>query len=164
MIPLVPYRRFEVDVPVEPRAVLEAVAQRIVPRRTNWEPSALLPDGYEGELTGNDFKLNRITRGRNSFLPCARGRVVATARGSRVDVTLVLHPATIAFLVAWCTVFGALGFTIITEWRSGIATPPLFPLAGIPFAYVVTTVGFGFEVAKVEPFIRSVLASAGSPN
>ena len=164
MIPLVPYRRFQIDLPIEPRAVLDGVAQRIHPRRTDWKPSAPRLDGYEGELTSDGFRLNRVIRGRNSFLPFARGRVTGTARGSSVVVTLTLHPATIAFLVAWCLVFGAISFSILTAWQSGIATPPPFPLAGIPFAYVLTTLAFGFEAVRVERFIRDVLSTTGSPN
>ena len=164
MIPLIPYRRFQIDLPIEPRAVLDGVAQRIHPPRSTWEPFAPRPEGYEGELTSDGFRLNRLIRGRNSFLPRARGRVTGTARGSRVVVTLALHPATIAFLVAWCIVFGAISFAILTEWQSGIATPPLFPLAGIPFAYVLTTLAFGFEAVRAERFVREVLSTTGSPN
>ena len=162
MMTLLPYRRFEVDIPLEPGAVLDGFALRVRPRQSSTVASPPGPEEYEGELTADGFRLNRIIRGRNSFMPYARGRITPTAGGSRVAVTLAMHPAAIAFLATWCVVFGAISLSIVTEWQSGTGRPPLYPLAGIPLAYGIATVAFSFEADRVERFIRDVLASTGS--
>jgi hypothetical protein len=63
---------------------------------------------FDGNVTGRTFKLVRVIRYRNSFLPVIRGRISDSPHGgTTVRVRMTLHLFTALFMAAWLGFVGA---------------------------------------------------------
>src|SRR5271154_1848899 len=94
---------FHIDVPFERHVATERIQSvvREEPPLGRWFSSAgPIVEPFIGRVQDGSFKLRRDIRYRNSFLPLVRGHVVPTSTGTRVSVTMFLHP-----FVALLTVF-----------------------------------------------------------
>ncbi len=157
MIPLIPYRRFELATSLEPGTVATRVAGNLSARRSFWDRITGHGRGFEGEVTSERFRFSRIIGYRNSFLPVVRGHIRPDTGGSRVDVTMTIHPAVMLFLVFWGVGFGAGAVAALVATLQGGTTGDLVVVAVVPIAYVVITLAFGIEALKAERFIRAML-------
>jgi hypothetical protein len=149
---LIPYESFSLEV----AAPIEAVRERI--------HHALHPKGeralYEGTLYRDSFTMSKTIRYRDSLLPAIQGRLVATAAGTRVDVRMRPHLATLVVLVAGLLLFLLLTCTIlihaVTEQADiGGAFAALLTALGW---YTIFTVWFRLEVPATRAGLQAVLA------
>jgi len=60
---------------------------------------------YEGTISSSGFEIRRIIDYRNSFLPNIRGRFDSSSAGTRIRITMGLHPFVTAFLIFWNSVW-----------------------------------------------------------
>jgi hypothetical protein len=148
---LVPYESLSVEV----AAPIEAVRERIYHALHPKSGQAL----YDGVLYRDSFTMSKAIRYRDSLLPVIQGRLVATEVGTRVDVRLRPHLATLAVLVVGLLLFLFMICTflihIITEAANiGGACVALVMALGW---YTIFTAWFRLEVPSTRKGLQAVL-------
>src|ERR1700690_4052606 len=106
---------FHIDA-IQPPYVLEDRLRSLVREEPSWRELFQRiwkrgePPGppFIGWVRDGSFKLHRDIRYRNSFLPVVHGRIVPADIGTRIQVTMSIHPLVAVFLAIW---FGSLGFS-----------------------------------------------------
>jgi len=143
------YYRFHVDVNVPPAVVAERLRTIAAGKLSIFDSTSFShpdPSGppFKGTVTDSRFKLRRnIFYGRNSFLPIIWGRLVPTFTGTRITVTMFLHPLVAIFMAFWLIVTGGLNFG------------PFDPVLGLLLLFGIGLVVFGFfpEAIKARRLI-----------
>jgi hypothetical protein len=103
---------------------------------------------FIGSVSDDWFKIHRDIRYRNSFLPMIRGRVTPNGFGSRVDVTMSLHPLVGLFMIFWLGGVGLSAFAI----RSASS---VIPVGMFIFGAALTAAGFFPEAMKAKQLISN---------
>jgi hypothetical protein len=141
---------------MEIAAPIETVRRRI--------QHAIHPKGaqalYEGTLYRDSFTMSKAIRYRDSLLPVIQGRLVATEVGTRVDVRLRPHLATLAVLVAGLLLFLFMIATILIHAITEAANIG-GAFAGLVMAlgwYTIFAAWFRLEVPATREGLQSVLA------
>ena len=114
-----------------------------------WRPEDNPP--FIGKVEGNEFSFYRDIRGRNSFLPRIRGRVLAYRNGSRIEVNMYLHPLVILFMLFWLGGVGSAAASML--WR-GKGTEALVPLGMFVFGLLMILGGFYPEAIKARRILE----------
>jgi hypothetical protein len=152
------HRAFELYTPLAPGEAMERIATVVEPRRWLRFGSAAHP--FEGTVADSSFDARRIISYRNGFLPRIRGSVWADSTGSRIAVTMTLHPATMVFMFVW--VGGVVTFgtgAVIGALRGQVDLPfAFFPIGMLLFMWVIAAGGFTFEARKAERLLRKLFA------
>ena len=118
-----------------------------------------LEDGlpFIGSIDGNDFKVRRDIRYRNSFLPSIRGRVIPTPEGATVAVTMHLHPVVIVLMSFWLGAVGSGAWAMFVRGK----TIEALPLCGMfVFGLALTFGGFYPEAFKARRILEANLGKA----
>ncbi len=156
----VPIYRFNVDVDVPPTVAAQRIRAVVQNAPTFWGSFRMAyrlsyPKGppFIGTVQDDSFKMRRDIRYRNSFLPTIRGRLISIPTGTRVQVTMFLHPLVAAFMVVW---LGFSGHAALVN-SSG---PPIFLYGMFLFGIVLVAVGFVPEVITAKRLITLALTSA----
>jgi hypothetical protein len=153
-----PIYRFQIDVDVPPQIV--AGRLRSIVRETPGEPFRMAwwswrirdagSSPFIGTVQDDSFTLRRDIRWRNSFLPVIRGRFTSTGTGTRVGVTMFIHPLTALFLAFW---FGLLGLgTLANPFPNS-----LFLWGMFIFAIALIAVSFFPAAIQAKHLISAVL-------
>jgi hypothetical protein len=108
---------------------------------------------FIGTVQDNSFKVRRDIRYRNSFLPMIWGRLISIPTGTRVRVTMSLHPLVAVFMLVW---LGFVGRGALVD-RSG---PPILLWGMFAFGVVLIAVGFIPEVITAKRLIALALYPA----
>lgn len=108
---------------------------------------------FQGILSGNHFKLRRIVKGRNSFLPTVRGTILPTPSGAEIRLVMTLNPFVAVFMAFWFSAF-------VLPLLTGQEGPPVLHLAMIVFGVVLVAVGFYPEANRAERAIRECAGAA----
>jgi hypothetical protein len=74
--------------------------------RMAWRPRDPASPPFIGTVQDDSFRLRRDIRGRNSFLPMVWGRFISTPTGTRVGVTMFIHPLVALFVAFWLGMVG----------------------------------------------------------
>lgn len=119
---LLPYDKFEIETflsPVQARKLIETI---IVPKPSFSQAflNALDnmfkksgTDQFIGKLDDHGFRLTRVIYYRNSFLPIVKGRFEQGSVGTRLEVSMTLHPAITVFVLIWFIGVGTIGLMAI---------------------------------------------------
>jgi hypothetical protein len=155
-----PFYRFQIDSPLTALAVLQRVEALVRDAPGLWQ-SIKESFGQDresdapfiGKIDGDAFHLRRDIRYRNSFLPQINGRVVATPTGTRVFVTMHVHPLVGAFMLFW---FGGVAFgTCVAFSHLPIgAAPTLIPIGMLVFGTALTLGAFYPEAFKARRLLE----------
>jgi WD40 repeat protein len=113
---LLPYDTFTLETREPLPLVRERLAAEIERPKLRWGFSRNHAP-YEGKLSDNGFEIHRIIHYRNSFLPIIRGRFEPLPEGTKVRITMGLHPLVMGFLAFW-----------FLSWYSAILPMALFGL------------------------------------
>jgi hypothetical protein len=152
---LVPYRRIQFHTNLDPVTIARRL-ETVVESRFHW---FRWPKGKEfsGRVSPNGFRLMRIIRGQNTYLPWLLGWIErARTSGSKVVIVMTLHPVAVVL---------TLGFLVLVMY--GVFTHARFfwePLT-IFGGFHVFMYAFGFrpEARRAERRLRELLA-AGQQN
>src|SRR5207253_105551 len=90
---------------------------------------------FIGRIDGHTFRIRRDIRYRNSFLPLVWGRVTPLPRGSRVKVTMFMHPLVFLFMAFWLSFVGYVAIHAFTNRHA--SGPVLFPVGMFAFGLVL---------------------------
>jgi len=136
-----PISSFQVDVNAPPSVVVERLRTVVGPApflsvSVPWWGSDTANPPFIGKVSDRSFRIQRDSRRRNSFLPIVWGHIVATPRGTRVKVTMFIHPFAAIFMAVW------LGMAV--RIMVSVSDVNLFPV-GIVFMIIgVAVMGRGF--------------------
>jgi hypothetical protein len=116
---------------------------------------------FIGSVEAGTFDLRRVIRYRNSFIPLVRGRITSAPMGSRVDVTMSLHPVVAVFMALWIlgTGFGALAMLDTPSGQE--RSTAMLLLAMLALGVVLVVGGFFPEAAKTRRLLERALAGVG---
>ena len=162
----VPLYRFQIRSSLPVQAVLERVCGLVRAAPGFWpslkesfgsRPERTPP--FIGKLEGNEFRIYRDIRYRNSFLPRIYGQVAESLRGTEINVTMSLHPLVTAFLLFW---LGAVGFGGVAALASANMKAALIPFGMFFFGVVLTLAGFFPEALKARRLLEQNLGSVGA--
>lgn len=114
---------FHLDLPTQPHVLAERLRSlaRPAPKMEEywsrmWTWTEPMGPPFIGRANERVFVLRRDIRGRNSFLPRIRGRLLPTQSGARVNIIMFLHPITALFMAVW---LGTFGYGVATSFNPG---------------------------------------------
>jgi len=143
-----PYHRFELNSPLRPAEAQAAMAARIEPFKIFRLSMPGSVDGtrFEGEVTANGFRAQRIITYRNSFLPKVVGEITGAGSGSRISIIMQPNPFVFVFAVLW----------LIAASAALIAGA--FAVAPVLFLMLwgMAMIGFWLEAPKQERVLREI--------
>lgn len=157
-----PLRQFEIATTASFIEVQRRVAAIVRPRRSFIEhfkrSSSSAP--FEGGVEQGTFRMSRVIRGRNSFLPQIRGEIRPSEIGSVVQVRMTLHPLAAIFLLA---IVAAVASSVLSLAQSGDASVSevLAPTLMLVFTGVLVAACFYPEARKAERLIREAITVNG---
>jgi hypothetical protein len=142
---------FEIQTLLSPKEVLDVVKANTEPRQffRPWSETKY----FEGEVDDANFKVRRIIKYRNSFLPQINGAVDAVEMGSIVSVKMRLHGFVEVFSSIWTAGFLAavVGFGSQSSLgQSASRWAAIESLGILAFGIVLTSVGFWYEANLQE--------------
>jgi hypothetical protein len=162
-----PLYRFQIESSLPADTVLDRVRALVREAPAFWpslkESFGSRPENappFIGKVEGNEFRIYRDIRYRNSFLPRVYGKVVSSLSGAQIDVTMTLHPAVTVFILFW---LGVVGFgAAVTAAHSNLQAA-LIPLGMFVFGVTLTLVGFFPEALKARRLLEQTL-DISAPN
>jgi len=107
---------FHIDVDAPPHLVTERLRSVVrekgefgkgLGEMSRREPPVISP--FAGSVEEGSFKIRRDIGYQNSFLPLIYGRIVPIPTGTRVSVTMFLHPLVVVFVVVGLGSLGVRG-------------------------------------------------------
>lgn len=162
-----PVYRFQIQSHLTMQAVLERVRGlvRETPgfRQSLKEAFGLRPQGappFIGRVEGSEFKCHRDIRYRNSFLPRIAGHVDSDPNGTKIDVTMYLHPVVLVFMLFW---LGGVGLGAVAALRRGDGGAwTLVPIGMFVFGAALTLGGFYPEAIKARRLLEQHIGQASA--
>ncbi len=154
---------FQIQVPLGTRETLERIRTLARERpdfrqsfreSLGWRPGNTPP--FVGQVSDTGFTLYRDIRYRNSFLPRIRGRIESCPEGSRIDVTMNLHPFVAVFVFVWLWISGSITATLLSQ---GTASDALSPAGMCGFLVLLTLAGFYPEAIKARRILEEKLGN-----
>jgi hypothetical protein len=159
-----PYYRCDLEVPLPPETVAQRLQGMIGTRpgfldqlQDLWNRKA--EPVFYGSLGDGSFKISRNIRYNNSFLPQIRGRIEPTGGGTRVAMTMFVHPAVAVFMLVWC--FGAASGAIFAFQSLNGPYAIYVPMGIFLFMIALPTAGFYPEAFKAKRLIAEALGNTG---
>lgn len=157
-----PFYRFEIDVDFPPPVVVERLRSIVRDKRTFRESLSRMwlfgnTEGapFIGSVQDGSFKIRRDIRYRNSFLPIIWGRVLPNGVGTRVFVTMLLHPLVLLFMIFW---LGSVGYAVVSVPSGSSMIPILMFIFGI----AITLGGFIPEAIKAKRLISDAVTNSAA--
>ena len=156
-----PWHAFTVDGGMPPDLATVLIASQVGPREFLFPT---LTKAFTGSVADGGFKIMRVIRYRNSFLPVVTGRIEPHDTGSRIHVRMRLHLFSAVFMAVWMgfAVVAVAGF--VTAYASNPGNRDvgalLAPLGMAVFGWALTTFGFWFEANKQERMLREIFEAA----
>jgi len=161
-----PFCRFEIEVASSPDAVSQRVEAITRDAPDLWdsikESFGVRNTGaaFIGTVGDGAFSLRRDIRYRNSFLPRIRGVVLRNPPGSRVRVTMYLHPLVAVFVLVWLVGAGTAAFASFTN-SSTDGAASLIPAGMFAFGVALTLAGFYPEAYKARRLLKQAIRGSG---
>src|SRR5688572_24540789 len=97
-----PYENFYLTTQLQPNEVVSKIQENVSPRSRNifqWKSDRTRP--YQGLLDNNEFRISRIIRYRNSFLPIIKGEILKSLDGTRIHLKMRMHFFVYVFMFVW---------------------------------------------------------------
>ena len=157
-MPLLPYLRYELESGKTPAEVEEAMRAVVEPKRLFRFGGGAQP--FEGVVGDGAFDVRRIIGYRNSFLPQIRGTISAAAEGSRISITMSLHPLVLGFMIVWLGGVGAGCFAMLMHviQKGGTLLQVVAPAGMLAFGWLLSAGGFTFEARKAAALLERTMA------
>ena len=155
---LLPFQSRVFESALTPAQALERLQAAVEPRE--WFRRRPSERPFEGTVEGTTFRIQRIIRSRNSFLPHLHGRVDSTPSGrARVVVAFRLHPVVAVFMAIWFGFLLMFGGTVLgnSPPSSGELNPRLLIPGMLAFGVVLVFGGFVPEAYRAERLLAEVL-------
>lgn len=114
---------------------------------------------YEGTISGNTFKINRIIIGRNSFFPIIKGDIHSQPFGCSIKIRMTLHKIVLAFMILWLWTTGSIGMFSLFAWYVEPSVGAIFLpiLAMFIFGWLLCLIPFKIEAKAATKFLSILL-------
>ena len=115
---------------------------------------------YEGTISGNTFKINRIIIiGRNSFFPIIKGDIHSQPFGCSIKIRMSLHKIVLAFMILWLWTTGSIGMFSLFAWYVEPSVGAIFLpiLAMFIFGWLLWLIPFKIEAKSAIKFLSILL-------
>jgi hypothetical protein len=155
-----PFRRFHIDTLATPQTIIARLRAEVRQEpdfaesfRELWKSKK--PEGpvFIGKIDGRTFRIRQVVRGRNSFIPLIRGRIEPIQSGTRIDITMFMHPFVFTFMLFW---LGACAWGI---WVNPRELPLLIMFV---FGATLSIGSFYWEAAEAERLLSRTVADSAS--
>ena len=163
MIPLLPYKRLVFQSSLSREEIIRRLTIEVASCGSGGWLFERRTQDFEGLVSDEGFKISRVIRYRNSFLPIVEGKFSPIVNGVRIDVTMRLHFAVLLFSIVWLS---GVGFGVLTVVKHLISTGRFDSVIFIPFGmllfgYLLITLGFGIEANKSSDLLNDIFESDG---
>ena len=146
---LLPYRRIVFQSPLLPDEVVQVLLGSVDPS-PRWDA----PNRpFAGSVTPPEFRIHRTISYRNSFLPEIAGHIAPEGSGSRISMTLRLHPAVSLFLVVWLSLVAIIGVPLVFGGFTKENPIALMPVGMFLFGCLLTMGAFAYEARKAKELL-----------
>lgn len=154
---LIPYDQLIVDTPLNLEEAKSRLSQALARSGSG---------GFNGSLSGSEFKIRRNISYANASLPILNGRFREVQNGTRVDVKMSLHRGTFAFVILWCLFAVCVIAVSLVRWINTSADKEglVFGAVMLPFMYLVIMAWWIPEAAKARIFIKQTFTDAALPD
>lgn len=158
---LIPSKRVLLNTYLSHEKVKNILDEAIIPKR-----SAVLHLGksksnalFEGVVSEDQFRIQRIINYRNSFLPEIIGHFNSSLNGTKIDLNFKIQPFVLVFMGIWFGTLSIALMAILVGIFAQGANPMaiLAPLVMLIFGFALVYFGFHKEVAKAISELRSIL-------
>jgi hypothetical protein len=163
-----PYRKLTIDSPLNKTEIISRLANSVSDSRRNWQLWETRAEIFEGNLSESRFQIKRIIRYRNSFLPIINGTLEPHENGTKILITMKLHPLVLVFLLVWMSPLVMIGLGLLFSLVVSMITTGtvdfnlLLVLLGLMgmlvFAYILTSSGFTIEANKAYRILSELLS------
>lgn len=158
---LIPSKRVQLITALSQEKVKNILNEVIKPKK-----SAVLNLGksksnalFEGVLSEDQFRIQRIINYRNSFLPEITGHFNSSLNGTKIDLNFKIQPFALIFMGIWFGILSMALIAILVGVFAQGANPMaiLAPLIMLIFGFALVYFGFHKEVAKGISSLRRIL-------
>jgi hypothetical protein len=158
-VKLFPYRRYELVSVKAPREVEAAMRAAVEPLRFLGFGSPSRP--FEGEIGDCVFTVQGAISYRNSFLPQIRGKITTAPEGSRIWISMTLHPFVLVFMTIWLGGLGVATVLILSGElrRGGSPSAAFIPAVMFAVGWAIATGAFAFEANIAEPLLATTMTA-----
>ena len=158
-----PYYRFIIDTSLTVDDACSRVKTITRAPRGFWEPFRPSRDEtshceFIGSVEPRAFRLRRDIHYRNSFLPMIRGRVIESTHGTRIHVSMFLHPLVAVFMAFWLS---GVGFGVLQNVSRAAGAVTIVPIGMLLFGLALMIGGFFPEALKAKRLLQESLESDG---
>ena len=154
---LLPFERLTIPTTLNFSEVLETLDEVVEPpKRFRMNLLFRRPHKpYEGTISGNNFKINRIIRGRNSFLPVIEGEISPESFGCSIEIKMNLHKFVLIFMIYWLSTTGSFWIFALLAWLVDRSVGPIFlPILGMfIFGWLLCLIPFKLEAKATTKFL-----------
>jgi hypothetical protein len=145
----IPYYRFVIETSLSAEKVMEKLQQVIQPKKFWPHPFSDDRKQFEGTISKDGFRVVRNIYYLNSFIPFIKGRFDSSDSGTRIIITMSIHPLVVLTFALVFAFFGYFFFTFLMELISGI-----FVISGcLALGYAVCAFAFKRESAVDRNFL-----------
>lgn len=137
-----------------PRGFLETLRNSVGASNKPGQP-------FVGTVGRSSFRIERDIHYRNSFLPRISGSVAPVARGSRILLTMFIHPLVAVFMLVWLSIAGSFVWEALIK---GESSDIYFSTAMFVFGILLTLGGFVPEAVKARRLLIEVVKKETIPN
>ena len=150
---VLPYRRIVFQSSLAPDEVARVLVDSVDPK-PRWDAQSR---PFAGSVTPPEFRIYRTISYRNSFLPEIIGQIAPDGSGSRISMTLGLHPAVASFLALWLGIVAVIGVVVAVAGLVESHPIAFAPVGMFLFGYLLTMGSFSFEVRKAKEILLPLL-------
>ena len=115
---------------------------------------------FVGTVGRSSFRIERDIHYRNSFLPRISGSVAPVSRGSRILLTMFIHPLVAVFMLVWLSIAGSFVWEALTKDESSNI---YFSITMFVFGVLLTLGGFVPEAVKAKRLLIEVVKKKQCP-
>src|SRR5262245_40277311 len=141
---VLPYWRIVLQSPLAPDEVARVLVDSVDPK-PRWDAQSR---PFAGSVTPPEFRIYRTISYRNSFLPEIVGHIAPDGSGSRVSMTLRLHPLVAVFLAGWLSLVAIIGIVVALAGLVEAHPITFVPVGMFLFGCLLTVGAFSFEARK----------------
>jgi hypothetical protein len=157
---LVPREQFAITTTLTPEEVRERLSEVVEPVklvRWRWQRSE---KPYQGVVNERSFRISRIIKYRNSFLPIIHGEIHRHYTGSEVIIRMQLQEFVLVFMIFWLVTVGgfALLFALSSIAEAHFESAIFIPVSMFVFGYLLSTLAFLAEARHSKKFLIRLLS------
>ncbi|OFZ19107.1 MAG: hypothetical protein A2X94_10180 [Bdellovibrionales bacterium GWB1_55_8] len=115
---------------------------------------------FEGTFAHDSFKVTRVIRYRNSFLPVITGRLEWTGEACRLSLNMTLRPFVRAFMLIWlgAAFFGCVEVTYaVISAQASFSAELAIPYGILIFGFLLMRFAFRPEANKASQYFQELL-------